>query len=171
MIKNKKLLIITSVIILLPILAGLLLWDKLPEQMPMHWNAAGDVDGWMAKPAAVYAPPFFMLVLHLLCVLVTATDPKNKTQGIKVLQLTMWICPVMSVFLNAMVYAASMGIAVDASLFGPLLVGMVLVIVGNYLPKCRQNYTIGIKLPWTLNSEENWNATHRFAGRMRVAAV
>jgi uncharacterized membrane protein len=102
-------------------------------------------------------------------VLVTATDPKNKTQGVKVLQLTLWICPVMSVFLNAMVYAASMGIAVDASLFGPLLVGMVLVIVGNYLPKYRQNYTIGIKLPWTLNSEENWNATHRFAGRIWVA--
>lgn len=44
------------------------------------------------------------------------------------------------------------------------------MLIGNYLPKCRQNYTMGIKLPWTLNSEENWERTHRFGGRMFVAA-
>ena len=49
-----------------------------------------------------------------------------------------------------------------------MVVGLVLAIVGNYLPKCKQNYTIGIKIPWTLNSEENWNRTHRFAGRLWV---
>jgi len=48
-------------------------------------------------------------------------------------------------------------------------VGLVLAIVGNYLPKCKQSYTIGIKIPWTLSSEENWNRTHRFAGRIWVA--
>jgi len=48
----------------------------------------------------------------------------------------------------------------------PILVGLTLAIIGNYLPKCKQNYTIGIKIPWTLNSEENWNRTHRFAGRL-----
>ena len=46
----------------------------------------------------------------------------------------------------------------------PIVIGLVLAIVGNYLPKCKQNYTIGIKIPWTLNSEENWNKTHRLAG-------
>ena len=46
----------------------------------------------------------------------------------------------------------------------PVLVGLLLTVVGNYMPKCKQNYTIGIKIPWTLNSEENWNKTHRFAG-------
>ena len=46
----------------------------------------------------------------------------------------------------------------------PTMGGLMFIIVGNYLPKCKQNYTIGIKIPWTLNSEENWNKTHRFAG-------
>ena len=50
----------------------------------------------------------------------------------------------------------------------PVLVGLVLTVVGNYMPKCKQNYTIGIKIPWTLHSEENWNRTHRFAGRLWV---
>ena len=45
-----------------------------------------------------------------------------------------------------------------------VLIGVIFTIIGNYLPKCKQNYTIGIKIPWTLNNEENWNKTHRFAG-------
>ena len=57
-----------------------------------------------------------------------------------------------------------MEIPVDVSLIMPLFLGAVFIIIGNYLPKCKQNYTIGIKIPWTLNSEENWNRTHRFAG-------
>jgi len=43
------------------------------------------------------------------------------------------------------------------------------IVIGNYMPKCRQNYTMGIKLPWTLNDEENWNKTHRLAGKIWVA--
>lgn len=50
-----------------------------------------------------------------------------------------------------------------------ILVGVVFIIIGNYLPKCRQSYTVGIKLPWTLDSEENWNRTHRMAGGLWMA--
>ena len=48
-------------------------------------------------------------------------------------------------------------------------IGVLFMIIGNYLPKCKQNYTMGIKLPWTLDDEENWNRTHRFAGFLWVA--
>ena len=47
--------------------------------------------------------------------------------------------------------------------------GIVFIFVGNYLPKCKQSYTMGIKLPWTLDSEDNWNKTHRFGGKVYVA--
>lgn len=50
--------------------------------------------------------------------------------------------------------------------WGSLLMGVIFLVTGNYLPKCRQNYTIGIKLPWTLDDEENWNYTHRLAGKL-----
>jgi uncharacterized membrane protein len=50
----------------------------------------------------------------------------------------------------------------------PLLVGLMFIIVGNLLPKCRQSYTMGIKLPWTLANEENWNKTHRLGGKTWV---
>ena len=49
-----------------------------------------------------------------------------------------------------------------------ILVGVVMIIIGNYLPKCKQNYTMGIKLPWTLDDEDNWNRTHRLGGWIYV---
>ena len=166
--KNLKTLIITSIIILLPILAGVILWDKLPEQIPTHWNANGEVDDWSSKAFAVFGLPCIMLALQWLCALGTAADPKKANHPQKILHLVLWIIPVISVFLFALTYVAAFGKEVRMELVMPLLVGLVLTIVGNYLPKCKQNYTIGIKIPWTLNSEENWNRTHRFAGRLWV---
>ena len=166
--KNLKILLITSVVILLPILAGLILWNQLPEQIPSHWNAVGEVDGWSSKPFAVFGMPLILLAAQWLCVLGTAADPKKAHHGKKILHLVLWIIPVMSAVLHVIVYATAMGKEVRVEVVMPVLIGLILAIVGNYLPKCKQNYTIGIKIPWTLNSEENWNKTHRFSGRLWV---
>lgn len=164
--KNLKILIITSVVILLPVLAGVVLWDTLPEQIPTHWNAAGEIDGWSSKPFAIFGLPLMMLAMHWLCVLVTAADPKKANHSNKLIHLVLWIIPIISVALFVLSYVAALGTEVRMEMVMPLLVGLVLTIVGNYLPKCKQSYTIGIKIPWTLHSEENWNRTHRFAGRL-----
>ena len=166
--KNKKLLAITSITILLPILAGVLLWNQLPDQMPSHWNAAGEIDGWCSKPFGVFGFPLLLLAFQWVCIIATNADPKKNHHSEKVLQLVFWLIPIISVVMHAVVYAVSLGKEVDVNVIVPALVGLILAIIGNYLPKCRQNYTIGIKIPWTLNSEENWNNTHRFAGRIWV---
>ena len=166
--KNRKVLVITSIVLLLPVLAGVILWNQLPEQMPTHWNAAGEIDGWSGKPFAVFGLPLLMLVIHWVCVLGTSADPKKNNHPGKVVHLVLWIIPVLSIVLHAVTYAAALGKEVRMEVVMPIMIGLVLAIVGNYLPKCKQNYTIGIKLPWTLSSEENWNRTHRFAGRLWV---
>lgn len=164
--KYWKVLAITSIVSLLPILAGVILWNQLPEQMPTHWNAAGEVDGWSSKPFAVFGLPLILLAVQWLCMLGTCADPKKNNHPEKILHLVLWIIPVLSVVLHVITYAAALGKEVRMEMVMPVLVGLLLAIVGNYLPKCKQNYTIGIKIPWTLNSEENWNRTHRFAGRL-----
>ena len=164
--KNWKVLAITSIVSLLPILAGVILWNQLPEQMPTHWNAAGEVDGWSSKPFAVFGLPLILMAVQWLCMLGTCADPKKNNHPEKILHLVLWIIPVLSVVLHVITYAAALGKEVRMEMVMPVLVGLLLAIVGNYLPKCKQNYTIGIKIPWTLNSEENWNRTHRFAGRL-----
>jgi len=167
--RTWKTLVITSVMILLPILAGVILWDRLPEMIPSHWNAAGEIDGHSSKPFAVFGMPLIMLGFQWLCVLGTAADPKKHNHSDKILHLVLWIIPIINTLLSALTYAAALGKAVKMEMIMPVFVGLVLAIVGNYLPKCKQSYTIGIKIPWTLSSEENWNRTHRFAGRIWVA--
>ena len=162
--KNLKLLIVTSIIILLPIVAGLILWNQLPEQIPSHWNTDGEVDGWSSKAFAVFGMPLILLAFQWLCTLGTGSDPKKANHPQKVVHLVLWIIPVLSIVLHAIAYMAALGQTVRVEVIMPVLIGLVLTIVGNYLPKCKHNYTIGIKIPWTLNSEENWNKTHRFAG-------
>ena len=162
--KNWKLLLVTSVVILLPVLAGLILWNRLPAQMPTHWNANGEIDGWSSKAFAVFGLPGILLAVQWLCALGTSADPKKENHPQKVVKLVLWIIPVLSVVLHTLTYAAAMGIDVRMETIMPVILGLLFVIVGNYMPKCKQNYTIGIKIPWTLNNEENWNKTHRFAG-------
>ena len=166
--KHWKTLLITSLITLLPIVVGLLLWNRLPDKMPTHWDVQGVVDGWSSKPFAVFGLPCIMLAIQWLCALGTAADPKKANHSEKVLHLILWIIPVLSVVLFTITYAAALGKQVPIEVITPVLMGLIFAIIGNYLPKCKQNYTIGIKIPWTLNSEENWNKTHRFAGILWV---
>ena len=167
--KNLKTLIITSIVILLPILAGIFLWNQLPDPMPSHWNASGEIDGWSSKPFAVFGLPLILLAAQWLCMLGTAADPKKNNHPEKIMHLVLWIIPVMSVVMHTVVYLIALGYGVRMEMVVPVLIGVIFTIIGNYMPKCKQNYTIGIKIPWTLDNEENWNKTHRFAGFLWTA--
>lgn len=169
MIKNNKWkLIISSIIILLPIVFGLVFWDELPERMATHWGFDGKVDGWSNRYFSVFALPIIILVIHWLCILCTLIDPKNKNQNSKVFSIVIWITPIISLVANGVIYAVSFGKEFDPYIITSILMGLMFVVIGNYLPKCKQNYTIGIKVKWTLGNEENWNATHRIGGRIWV---
>ena len=166
--KNKGTLILTSIVILIPILVGLLLWEKLPDQVPTHWGINGEVDGWSNKAFAVFGMPCILLALHWLCFLASMADPKRDAYTRKMLTLVLWICPVISLLVGSLIYAKVLGYDLSVEIIMPLLVGLMFLIIGNLLPKMRQSYTMGIKLPWTLNNEENWNKTHRFGGKVWV---
>jgi len=164
--KYKRTLIITSLVLLIPVIVGLLLWNKLPDPMPSHWNIHGEVDSWSSKAFVVFGLPALMLALQWVCVLASMADPKYENYNPKMIRLMFWICPAIGLVLCFMVYPAALGYSVPVETIMPLLVGAMFIAVGNWMPKCQQTYTMGIKLPWTLNSEENWNATHRFGGKV-----
>ena len=80
------------------------------------------------------------------------------------IRLVLWIIPITSLIVCCCIYANAVGIAVDIGFVSNGIVGLLFILIGNYMPKCKQNYTTGIKVPWTLHSQENWNRTHRLAG-------
>lgn len=167
--KYTKIVIITTLITLLPILAGLILWEKLPDSVPTHWGFDGEANGWSDKTTAVFQLPCILAACHLVAALVTLNDPKRKNIHQKPLMFILWIVPVLSVLLNGVTYMVALGAKVNMSIIVCLLVGILFIVIGNYMPKLQQNYTVGIKLPWTLNSTENWNRTHRLGGKLFIA--
>ena len=146
--KYRKTLVLTTVIILLPVLAGVILWNELPEKFPIHFNAAGEVDGWSSKTFGVFGLPLILVAFQWLCGLGSLKmDPKAENLEGKVFSLVLWIIPVLSVVLNALVYCTALGMDMNVQIIMPLLIGLLMVIIGNWLPKCKQTYTLGIKLP------------------------
>lgn len=162
--KYKKRIIISSVITLLPILAELILWNRLPDTIATHFGNDNVANGWSSKPFVVFAMPLLLLGLHLFILFVTMNDPKRKNISEKMFGFLIWFVPVLSVFIFSITYCNALGMNVNIGMAVNIIVGIVFLVIGNYLPKCKQNYTAGIRIPWTLNSTENWNRTHRLAG-------
>ena len=165
---NKWKLVISSLVILLPMLLGVIFWNELPETMNTHWGIDGAPDGQGGRGMMVFGVPLIMLAVHLLCVFITDRDPGNRIQSNKVFALLYWIIPVITVMSTGTIYVASSGKEIDIAALTCALIGVMFVLFGNYMPKYRKNSTLGIKLKWTLASGENWNATHRFAGKVWV---
>lgn len=164
--KNKKLLTISSLLILLPIPVGLILWNRLPKMMITHWGFDGQPDGTMSLPWAIFLPPVLMLLGQWVCIFFTLRDPGNKDRNTKPLNLVLWIIPLMSNLCSYTFYALALGYEFSPVVWTLVPMGILFASIGNYLPKCKMNYTMGIKVAWAYTSEENWNATHRFGGKV-----
>lgn len=156
--------LLTTIICLLPIIIGAIYYKELPEQMAIHFNNAGEADNYMNKNFVIFGLPTLLAVLNLYNQFRLVTDPKKTNYSKVLLGLSQWLIPVISVGAMSYTILVGLGKGFNISNVGAIITGILIIILGNYLPKCRFNYTMGIKLPWTLNSEENWNKTHRLAG-------
>lgn len=153
--KNKWNILFSSLLILLPTILGLVFWNDF--RFPAN-----------AKMMFVVWGPLILLAGQLFCLLFTLKDPKNQEQNPKIVNMVIWILPMISVFVSGMVYMIAQGSVTGMTGFTFLFLGLMFAIMGNFMPKCKQNSTIGIKVKWALQDEENWRATHRFAGRVWV---
>ena len=170
--KNKTV-ILSTLLCLAPILLGLSMYDRLPEMVPTHFNMHGVPDGWSSKPVAVFGMPLFLAVLNLLCHWGMKKAVKHDDRKVApdvLMNLVGWIVGIISVIVVPMSLFMAVGVNVPIAFVMNILLAVVFLMVGNYLPKCKMNAYIGIKLPWTYSSEENWRRTHRLGGFVWVAA-
>ena len=164
--KYKKELILSSLCTLLPILIGLVLWNKLPDQMTTHWGINNQPDGWASKGVAIFMLPLILVGLQWLGIWVTTLDPQMQKQSKKALRMIFWIIPFISIFASCMMYSVALGHSVSITSAPCVLLGLMFALIGNYLPKTTRNWSLGIKVIWAMSNEENWNATHRFVGKL-----
>lgn len=155
MIKENKLkYLISSIIIILPAIVSLFIKNSVVNMMKGAWYF-----GWIM--------PVVMLLLHTaLLILTRYIDPVKQNKKIET--LIFFIIPTITLYVGSVFIALMLGAKIGASAVSAALLGGMLIVSGNYMPKAKRNRTFGIKLKWTLMSDENWIATHRFAGKVFV---
>ncbi|MBW7571819.1 SdpI family protein [Caproiciproducens faecalis] len=149
-----------------PFLLSAAFYSRLPETMPTHWDAAGNVNGYSSRFFAAFGIPAILLACGIFVNFSISADPKrqNIDRSPQMKLISRWLVVIIANVTQASVIAKVLYKDFNISVLITALVGIVIAVLGNYLPKCKPNYTMGIKLPWTLASEENWRKTHRFAG-------
>ncbi len=159
MIKSNKIKVALSLLItLLPMFVGICFWGKISEAHEAIMRSV--------KIMAVFVIPMIMCVLNALCIVVTHFDMKRVEQSKKIVAMALWIMPIISIYVSMIFYSVLLGWDINIVFFTALIMGVLFIILGNYMPKSKQNRTFGLKICWTLANEDNWNATHRFAGKL-----
>ena len=165
MIKKNKVLIIASFLVtLIPLFAGLLLWDKLPDVIPTHFGLNNEPDGWTSKTGTVFGIPVFLCAMQVICLWATAADPRKKNISEKAFRIVIWIIPACSLIVCLASYGMALGKPVNIGTICCLFMGVLFIVLGNIMPKNQDNFTFGIKTPWALNDPDNWNYSNRLAG-------
>jgi uncharacterized membrane protein len=145
-------------------------WGSAPDRIPVHWNIAGQVDRWGGRFEGLLSIPLLALGIYLLMRVLPGLDPGRANYAAfagPYATLRLAIVVVMAA-LYALLVLWVRGVRVSIAVWVPLLIGALLVVVGNLLGKVRPNWFVGIRTPWTLSSTLAWNRTHRAGGWLFV---
>ena len=154
-------------IVLLPFVYLAYIWNQLPAQVPMHYNIEGEIDRYGNKSELILIPIMTSLLIYLIFLAVPYIDPKKQIQkmGGKYDTLKFIITTFMSILALFIIYTAKNQTLTDPD-YILLGCGVLFLILGNYFKTLKANYFIGIRTPWTLESESVWKQTHKLAGKI-----
>ena len=158
----------TTIIVLIMIaaatLAGLLLWNRLPDLMASHWNVNDQVDGYMPKFWGVFLLPLITLGMFVLFLVVPSIDPMkaNIAQFREAFNLFIVLIVGFMIYLYGLTLTWSLGYDTFRMSSAMLpAIGLLFIFIGFLMRQAKRNYFIGIRTPWTLSSDAVWNETHR----------
>lgn len=169
---KKKSNIYNITLIAVAFLITVLVYSKLPDKLPMHWNMAGEIDGYGAKSFVAFMSLGLMIFMWGFMKALPKIDPRKDNYLKFEKSYDVIISALITLFfiVHIIILVSGLGykIAVDKILL--IVMGLMLIILGNYMPKMKSNFFCGIKTPWTLSSEVSWKKTHRLGGKLSVAA-
>ncbi len=151
-------------IVLLPIIMLMIVWNRLPAQMPIHWDIYGHPNGYGPR----WSYPVIAIGIYVLLLVLPSIDPLKKNYEIfgdsyfklKLIMVLFFSATSTCMMVNELYHNINIGKVISSSVF------LLLALIGNYMGNIRRNYFIGYKIPWTLNSDEVWKKTHVLAGKL-----
>jgi uncharacterized membrane protein len=163
---------ISLILIAAAVLAGVLLWNRLPDPMPSHWNAAGEIDGYMPKFWGVFLMPVITVVLLGLFLVIPHIDPlkANIAKFIGIFNMFIVAFVAYMLFVYGLTLAAALGYQFNMTYALLPIVGLLFIGVGYMMGRAKRNFFIGIRTPWTLSSETVWDETHKLGAKLFMLA-
>ena len=165
---DKKFLVVIIILIILPFIASIILYPKLPEKVATHWNAAGEPDGYSSRFFGAFFLPILLVLIDALLIFIPMIDPLRENimkfkdyyySFIIVFTLFMFVVHLWTLLWNV-------GIKTSINFIIPVLMGCLFYYVGVLLGKAQRNWFIGIRTPWTLSSDTVWNKTHKLGATL-----
>lgn len=152
-------------LIIISIIGTIFVYGYLPDTIPLHWNIQGEVDRVGGKNN-VFITALLPLVLYMLMMLFPKIDPKKKSyeKHKKAYSITVGLILVFLIVIHWVTILVSLGLNLDVSTVVSMGIGVMFIVIGNFMSQIRQNYFFGIRTPWTLANENVWKKTHRVGG-------
>lgn len=152
-------------LIIISIIGTIFVYGYLPDTIPLHWNIQGEVDRVGGK-SNVFITALLPLVLYMLMMLFPKIDPKKKSyeKHKKAYSITVGLILVFLIVIHWVTILVSLGLKLDVSTVVSIGIGVMFIVIGNFMSQIRQNYFFGIRTPWTLANENVWKKTHRVGG-------
>jgi len=170
---TKTSIILSAVLILIVILAGVFLWSRLPDPMASHWNEADQVDGYMGKFWGTFLLPVMMIGLTLLFLAIPSIDPlkKNIADFRGWFNVFIVLFNLFMAFVHGLTLAWNLGhTGIRMSVAMVPAMGLLFILIGLMIRKAKRNYFIGIRTPWTLANDVVWEKTHLLGSKLFIAA-
>ena len=169
---RRRLVAFSAIVIGAMVIVSAWAWLQLPAdaEVPIHWGPTGEPDGWAGKTVGLFLLPLVTVGITALFWVIPVVEPRRaniEKSGKAYAAIWVAIIGLMGA-IQVVVVAAALGSDLDMSLIVLVGTGTVFIVIGNYLPKVRPNYMVGIRTPWTLTSDLSWDRTHRLGGRLFV---
>jgi len=132
---NWKILILTSIVCILPMIFGIVIYDKMPEQMPVHFNINNEVDRYASKNFALFGLPGIMLAMQIFCCMISDINENKKGKEPKFIAIIKWWIPVLSIVISIITIQVALGNSLDVRKWVMIALGVIYILIGNYMPK------------------------------------
>jgi len=158
------------ILILLGFALGIYFYPLLPDRVPIHWNASGEVNGYGSKLFGAFGLPAISLAMYLMFLVLPYIDPKRKNYADfrSTYQFLKYILILFFLGIEVMTFLIASEVILNKPIFIQIMVSLLFILIGNVMGRFKHNYFVGIKTPWTLANEEVWRKTHRLAAPLWV---
>lgn len=152
----------------LPMMIGIMIYDQLPARIVSHFSITFEPDGYTSRFNGVFVLPLVMAGVEAMIIFLVEKDPLHKNHSNKITKIIYLLIPALNILFSCASYYSSIDRAFDIKAFITVIMGILFVIIGNFIPKMRHNYTMGIRTPWTLADKYTWEKTHQLSGPLWV---